>query len=234
MRPRWPTLTLATAVLSTMLLSASLPATLAAPQEPAAAATRPALSITRAASEILVDGVLDEPAWAGAMRLDVEYEWFPEDNVRPPVRTEFLATYDDRNLYAAWICHDPNPSEIRAHLMDRDQVDTFVQDDHVLLMIDPFNDERRGFQFRLNPLGVQADAIFSENEGVEDFSYDMIWASAGRITPDGYVVEIAIPLNQIRFPRSAGAQTWGFYVGRAYPRNVRHRIGAHPVDRNKA
>jgi len=35
-------------------------------------------------------------------------------------------------------------AEIRAHLMDRDAIDTLVQDDHVMLQIDPFNDERRG------------------------------------------------------------------------------------------
>lgn len=53
--------------------------------------------------------------------------------------------------------------------MDRDAVNTFIQDDHVAFIIDAFNDERRGFQFRINPLGVQADANFSESEGYEDF-----------------------------------------------------------------
>ncbi len=118
--------------------------------------------------------------------------------------------------------------------MDRDAIDTFVQDDHVVLMIDPFNDERRGFQFRINPLGVQADAVFSQNEGIEDWSFDMIWDSAGRITEEGYVVEVAIPLQQIRLPRSEGVQTWGFDVGRSYPRNVRHRMSAAPHSRSNS
>jgi hypothetical protein len=208
----------------------------APPAVPAAVDTaRPAarhFEVHRATSDIRVDGVLDEKAWADALTYDISYEWSPGENVPPPVQTEFLVTYDDRNLYAAWRCHDPKPAEIRAHLMDRDSIDTFVQDDHVVLMIDPFNDERRGFQFRINPLGVQADAVFSENEGIEDWSFDMIWASAGKIGPDGYVVEIAIPLNQIRFPRASGAQTWGFDTGRSYPRNVRHRIASWPHDRN--
>ena len=72
--------------------------------------------------------------------------------------------------------------------MDRDQVETFVQDDHVLVQFDTFNDQRRAFQFRINPLGVQADAIFSEVGGSEDFSWDMIWKSAGSITDFGYTV----------------------------------------------
>lgn len=189
--------------------------------------------VRRATSAVTVDGVLDEQAWRDALAYDLPYEWMPGDNVPPPVTTEFLVTYDSRNLYVAWRCHDPEPGRIRSHLMDRDAVDTLIQDDHVVLMIDPFNDERRGWQFRLNPLGVQADAIFSENEGVEDFSYDLIWASAARITADGWVAEAAIPFAMLRFPRTSEPQTWGFDVGRSYPRSVRHRILAWPRDRDR-
>jgi hypothetical protein len=192
------------------------------------------LEIHRAASPIQVDGRLDEPAWSSALTFDIPYEWQPGDNTVPPVATDFLATYDDHYLYAAFKARDPRPAEIRAHLMDRDSIDTLVQDDHVVLQIDPFNDERRGLQFRVNPLGIQADASFSPNEGGEDWSFDMIWDSAGRITEDGYVVEMAIPLNQIRYPRTRGVQTWGFDVGRSYPRNVRHRMSAAPHDRNNS
>ena len=187
--------------------------------------------IQRATSKIEVDGKLDEQAWSSALVFDVPYEWQPGDNAEPPVKTDFLVTYDDDNLYAAFKAYDPRPAEIRAHVMDRDLIDTFVQDDHIVLMIDTFNDERRGFQFRVNPLGVQADAVFSQNEGIEDWSFDMIWASEGRITEEGYIVEMAIPLAQIRFSVTEGTQTWGFDVGRSYPRSVRHRISASRRDR---
>jgi len=211
----------------------SFPCAPAAPEGPGA---RPPAAgpyvVNAATSEIHVDGVLDEPAWADALVVSLDHEWFPGDGVSPPVRTEALITYDERNLYVAFRCQDPDPRQIRAHLLDRDQIDTFVQDDHVTLMIDPFNDERRGFQFRVNPLGVQADAIFSEIEGIEDFSWDIIWKSRGRVTEDGWVAELAIPLNQIRFPAGAEPQTWGFDLGRSYPRNVRHRIASYYRDRN--
>src|SRR4029077_12746998 len=138
--------------------------------------------IHRASSPIKVDAVLDEPAWADALTFDLPFEWDPGDNTPPPVRTDFLLTYDDHNLYAAWRAYDPDPKSIRAHLMDRDNLTTVFIDDHVVLMVDPFNDERRAFQFRVNPLGGQADAIFSQNDQLEDFSYDMIWSSAARIT----------------------------------------------------
>jgi hypothetical protein len=211
---------------SLALLALLLPAAVLA-QVPAPQAPRH-FDIRRATGPIQIDGQLDEPAWGEALTFDVPYEWQPGDNVTPPVATDFLTAYDDHYLYAAWRAHDPRPGEIRAHLMDRDSIDTFVQDDHVVLMIDPFNDERRGFQFRINPLGVQADAVYSQQDGGEDWSFDMIWQSASRITADGYVVEVAIPLNQLRFPANRGPQTWGFDVGRSYPRSVRHRMSSVP------
>jgi len=215
---------------------------------PLAAATRPRdrqapppiqggrenpLFLTKAASPVKVDGVLDDAAWADAARLDIAYEWTPGENTPSPVKTEVFVSYDDSAIYIAYKCFDPEPGVIRAHLMDRDDTDTLIQDDHISFMLDTFNDERRAFQFRVNPLGVQADAAFSEQDGSEDFSWDAIWKSAGRIEEFGYAIEVAIPFNQLRFPSGSGIQTWGFEADRSYPRNVRHRMSTHPRDRDK-
>jgi hypothetical protein len=212
------------------LLLSCVAAVAQSPKPPAA--NRAMFAVSRAASSIIVDGVLDEQAWQQAVNVPVAYEWAPGDNIAPPVKTDCLVTYDATNLYIAFRAYDPRPAEIRAHLMNRDDTNTLIQDDHVGLILDTFNDERRGFQFRVNPLGVQADAIFSEQDGVEDFSWDMIWESAGRITADGYIVEIALPLKQLRFQARQDVQTWGFQAFRSWPRNVRHRLSSHRLDRN--
>jgi hypothetical protein len=191
------------------------------------------LEVTRATSAIKIDGVLDEAAWKSALVIDLPYEWFPGDNVTPPVRTEALVTFDADHLYVAFRCQDPDPRAIRAHLIDRDAIGTFIQDDHVGFNLDTFDDEQRAFQFRVNPLGVQVDAVFSEVSAAEDFSWDAIWASAGRITPEGYTVEISIPFRQLRFPRSSAPQTWGFDLFRSYPRDVRYRLSSRYTDRAK-
>ena len=195
---------------------------------------RRTLEVQRAPAAIRVDGALDEEGWSGAAVLELIYEYFPGDNTPPPVRTECFVTYDESSIYVGFRAYDSSPSEIRAHLADRDAITTFQQDDHVGFQFDAFNDERRAFQFRINPLGVQADAIFSELDGIEDFAWDAIWESAGQVTSDGYVVEVAIPFSQLRFPRADGALTWGFDVFRSYPRNVRHRISAAYNDRNRS
>jgi hypothetical protein len=197
-------------------------------------AEQPEYFVRATDTPIVVDGRLDEASWRDATVIPLDFEYQPGDNIPAVVSTDAMITFDHKFLYVAFRAEDPEPDKIRAHLMDRDQINTFVQDDHVVLLIDTFNDERRGFQFRVNPLGVQADAIFSETEGYEDFSWDKIWDSAGGITDFGYVVEIAISLKQLRFPRTQEAQTWGFELSRSYPRNVRHRFSAVPKDRDSS
>jgi hypothetical protein len=230
-----PPICLAAAVLVALCLG---PSSARAQQAPATPPGKAAPSLVhfaavRTSTPVKVDGVLDDEAWKAATAVPVLYEWAPGDNATPPVRTECLVTYDRDNLYVAFRAFDPDPRQIRAHLMDRDDTDTLIQDDHIGVMIDTFNDERRAFQFRVNPKGVQADALFSEQDGVEDFSWDMIWDARGRITPEGYIVEAALPLKQLRFPGGGNAQTWGFEAFRSWPRNVRHRLTSRYTDRDK-
>jgi hypothetical protein len=202
-----------------MITAVILAATLAAPVE-----VRPATSPIR------IDARLEEPAWAAATPIPVAYEWYPNDNTAAPVTTEALVTYDDRNLYVAFRAKDPQPSRIRARYHERDAA---LSDDLVGFYLDPFNDDRRAYQFRINPLGVQIDAINSDVEATEDFTWDGIWESAGMVTADGYVVEVAVPLQQLRIPSRNGAQTWGFLAIREWPRDVQHRLRSVQTDQNR-
>lgn len=221
-----------------LLAAAAAPSAAAQAAAPAiqpAAASTPApaapLHAVRADGPVVVDAMLSEAIWAAAQPVEMGWEWFPGDNVEPPVRTECRAGFDDENLYLGCTAFDPDPSRIRARLSDRDKPFT---DDHLIFMIDPFNDQRRAYEFRVTALGVQMDAMFIPQEGFEDFSWDAVWTSAGRITADGYVVEVAIPFRALRFPQSAGPQSWRIIMERVYPRSVRHRIRSTYVSRNNA
>jgi hypothetical protein len=121
--------------------------------------------VARAAGPIVVDGRLDETAWEAAAAVAVPFEWFPGDNTAAPVETHVRVAFDDERLYVGFRARDPRPAAIRAHLADRD--DAF-QDDSVAFAIDPFNDRRTAYLFRVNPLGVQMDARLSDVEDSED------------------------------------------------------------------
>ena len=99
-------------------------------------------------------------------------------------------------------------------------------------MLDTFNDQRRAFEFFVNPFGVQMDLINDDVNRSESESWDAIWDSAGQINERGFAVEMAIPFSQLRFPRVAGDLTWGIDVLRFRPRAQRARISNNPQDRN--
>ena len=183
--------------------------------------------ITPTDQKIVIDGSVDEAAWRQALKIDQFVEMHPGDNIEPPVRTEAWMTYDRETLYIAFRCFDPDPSKIRAIYADRDGPGS---DDLVAVLLDTFKDERKAFYFQVNPLGVQLDATFVEPVG-NDYSWDTIWTSAGRITATGYEVELAIPFKSIRFPDKP-EQVWGFTVERYYPRDSSHRITSHRNDRS--
>ena len=179
---------------------------------------------------VKIDAVLDEAVWKTAQPMEFDAETNPGDNIVPPARTVGYMTYDRKNLYVAFQCFDPNPKAIRAHISDRD---TAFSDDFVGVVLDTFNDNRRAFEFFVNPLGVQMDLIQDDTNRVEDESWDAIWTTAGRITDEGYIVEMAIPFTSIRFAKTDAEQTWGVDMVRIYPRNSRHRLGLQGQSRDR-
>lgn len=179
---------------------------------------------------IAIDGILDEPAWQNALVLELATETNPRENLPAEIETHAYLLEDGERFLVAFDARDPDPEAIRAYLRDRDSA---YNDDFVGVIIDTFNDERRAFEFFANPLGVQMDLTNDDVNKRESDSWNAIWDSAGRITADGYVVEMAIPFSQLRFPRQAGKQTWGIDVVRFYPRETRVRVATSPRERGR-
>lgn len=183
--------------------------------------------IPRVTDKAKIDGDLDDSVWQDALKFELNYEVWPGENITPPVKTEVLLAYNKTYLYVAFRALDENPAAIRATIHDRDSLGT---DDWVGLILDPFNDAQRTFDFFCTPRGIQADMI--ESAGNTGGRWDAIWESAGKITDWGYAVEMAIPFSSLRFQRVKGDQVWRIDAVRSYPRNVRHHIGLFPRDRN--
>ena len=161
----------------------------------------------------------------------------PKDGSPPSQKTDAYFGYDDKNLYIVAVCFDNEPDKIRSHLTRREQM--IDDDDWIEVTLDTFHDQRRGFLFTTNPAGVQADALWSENNG-PDFSFDTVWNSQAKLTSQGYIVLFEIPFRSLRFPRnyaymgsasaavragemvqrprSSGEQTWGITLLRNIPR----------------
>ncbi|MCX6544153.1 MAG: DUF5916 domain-containing protein [Acidobacteria bacterium] len=185
----------------------------------------PTFSIPRIDAPIAVDGQLDEPAWSQATRLVGFSEYRPVDSQPASEQTEALLFYSPSALYIGIIAHDSVPGSIRATVADRDNIS---QDDWVRIFLDTFSDRRRAFVFGVNPLGSQEDGVQTEGGfnagsmfgGTIDLNPDYQFDSKGRLTPDGYVVEVRIPFKSLRYPGGA-PQRWGINLSRKTQRTGR-------------
>lgn len=191
---------------------------------PASAATH---HVPRVEGDLDLDGRLDEPLWRDAVTFELKYETDPGENIPALVRTVVYFAYNESHVLAAVRAYDPDPSAIRAHYRDHDDIGG---DDWCALILDTFNDNRRYFDFFVNPLGVQAEVIESTQGG--GGAWDAIWDAGGAIDDEGYVVEYSIPFSSLSFPRSGREQSWGVDVVRSYPRSVDHRLTLFPRARD--
>ncbi len=176
---------------------------------------------------VVIDGILDDEIYQFALQVDVNIEIVPGLNIDPGIKTLVYIVDRGSSIVFAFKAQDPNPEKIRAYLRDRDSA---YQDDFVGVILDTYNDERRALEFFVNPLGAQMDLIRSGNN--EDDSWDAIWDAAGKITDEGFVVEIQIPYNELQMPKIKGNKTWGISFFRSYPRDVRKQIRDTELDRN--
>ena len=181
--------------------------------------------------DIAIDGKLDEAAWNGALVQEVAYDIQPGDNTPAPVRTIVRLGYTADALYVSFHALDEKPGEILAHLRDRDAA---FSDDWVGVFLDTFDDQRRGYELIVNPLGVQGDLIRDEanSENQEDASWDGLWSSAGQLTAEGYDVEMRIPFSTLRFRGGPQDQRWGISLFRNWPRDKRHQLTSHKSPRD--
>ena len=76
--------------------------------------------VPRLSAAPVIDGKVDEAAWAGAAEYELGYEISPGDNTVPEVKTTARIGYTNDALYVSFIAADPKPGDIRAHLRDRD------------------------------------------------------------------------------------------------------------------
>ena len=136
----------------------------------------------------------------------------PGDGVPCSLETGASVSYDDENLYVLFVADD-DPAKVRAHLARREDI---LGDDRVEVYLDTFQDGHRAYLFACNPLGVQLDGVLVEGQD-EDDTFDTLWYSDGKLTPQGYVVRMTIPFRSLRFDNRR-AQTWGIALGRIIQR----------------
>ena len=157
-----------------------------------------------------MDGDLDEPSWQSATPVTDFLKYTPTEGGPPPGVTEVRFLQDDRNLYVGIRVADA-PYRVRARMSARERINA---DDQVGIYLDTFHDGRSGYIFYLNALGIQQDV--RHNSGNWNPNWDTAFRSQGRVTDDGFELEVAFPWRSLKFP-SNDRQVWGLILTRKVP-----------------
>ena len=201
-----------------------------------AAASRPTVTATRAATPPVIDGRLDDEMWRSGALIDTFVQEEPVEGAPATEKTEVRVAYDKDKLYFGIHAFYSDVGLRRANRSDRDKLDN---DDTVTVILEPFLDYLRGYTFSVNGYGVQRDSMIVVQNNTSDaggqLSFNALYQSGGQLSDDGWTAEIAIPIKSLRYPsRKAGeAHRWGFQLRREIKSKDESDVWS-PVSRNNA
>lgn len=174
--------------------------------------TEKSVSIPRIEEAPVIDGALDEVLWEKAVVITDLHQVVPTEYSEPSQRTEFLLAYDDDYLYVGARMYETDPGLIEAKVLR--QGEGLRVDDRIRVILDPFNDNRSGYQFQTNANSVRFDGIYKGEQN--DFNWDGIWLGASEVTDFGWVTEVAIPFKTLSFNEDSD---WGLNLVREVVRD---------------
>ena len=175
-----------------------------------------------------IDAVLDDDAWQNAQIASDFVEFRPNPGTLNPEekRTEVKMAYNDDAIYISAYLYD-NPEDIMTQFTQRDD---FGQSDFFGIIFNPNNDAQNNTEFFVFSSGTQADAVESPNNG-EDFGWNAVWESSVKKQNDGWIVEVKIPYQALRFTQQDNP-TWGIQFHRHF-RKTRSQSTWNPIDVTK-
>lgn len=180
-----------------------------------------------------IDGSLNEEVWLTAPNATGFISSIPNFGEPAADSTSVWILYDNSSIYVGAYLYG-NPSEIRKQFTPRDQ-ERNADADYFAVFIDSYKDRQNAFQFLVTSRNVQSDARISANiipaEGVYgELTWDAVWDSKVSMHPDGWSVEIKIPLFSLRFSNKK-VEEWGIQFLR-FSRRVNETSFWNPVDPN--
>jgi len=180
-----------------------------------------------------IDGNLDEQVWRLAPDASGFITSAPVFGNASADSTLVKVLYDNTSVYiGAYLYGDP--SLIRKQFTPRDQ-ERQADVDFFSVFIDSYHDQQNAYQFLVTSRNVQTDSRLSANilpakDIYGDLSWDAVWDSKVSMHPDGWSVEIKIPLFSIRFSNKENVD-WGIQFLR-YSRSRNETSFWNPEDPN--
>ncbi|MEY4049871.1 MAG: hypothetical protein RL262_705, partial [Bacteroidota bacterium] len=168
------------------------------------------VNIQPTTSQIVLDGILNEPVWKTAVLAKNFIKKYPNNIGDPKQQTEVLMTYDDKNIYFAFKVYAKDEQIIKS--LKRDV--GYEGSDGIAILLDPAGQKTNGYIFTLTAKNVQSeDELTTNTEEKLSWSWDTKWNSATKIYAGYWIGEIAIPLKSLRYNNKQ--QFWGINFLRA-------------------
>jgi hypothetical protein len=175
-----------------------------------AASPVPSMKATARTSVIVLDGHLDDAAWATATPVTEFRQMDPKPGDPATQRSEFRILFDDEAVWIGARLYDSEGAKgVRTSLVRRDQE---FNSDFIEIAIDGFHDHLSRAFFDVNPSGSIQDQL-GIGSSCCDSGWDPVWQVKTSIDSLGWSAEIRIPLSQLRFG-SDPEQTWGLQLRR--------------------
>ena len=183
----------------------------------------PAASASAIASAPVIDGRLDDDAWAEAQVLTGFIQREPTEGRPVSERTEVRVAYDEEALYVgAWL-FDSDPTSLVFGQTLRDA--SLNESDAFVLVLDTYLDRQNGFVFGTTPAGIEYDGqVANEGQGGGggggrpggggsrqqrgsgggfNLNWDGSWEVATSTDSLGWYAEMRIPFTTLRYGRGA-------------------------------
>jgi len=198
-----------------------------------ARAAAPQFVALKVANPPVLDGTLDDPAWAAAPVADQFFEVFPHALEPSGYPTRVRVLYDDRYLYVGIEAEDPDAALIPSHFNRRDHLYAPTSDDYLHLFLDALDTGHSAQTFAVNVRGNQQDGIWNEDSQSTDYSPDFDWQSYTARNAHGWTALMRIPLTSLRY-RPGEHQTWKLIAARGIIRDYYYgEASTHiPADSN--
>ena len=176
---------------------------------------RPALRAGALANAAFaLDGQLTDPAWSTADSILNLVTIEPEEGGVPAGQTTVKVLVNASEIIVGVLCRDTNPAGIVSFSKARDA--DLEREDHVLIVLDPFQDGRSGYVFAVNPSGARFDGLVSEQGEEVNSAWDAVWEAKTSRDSRGWSAEIRLPIKSLSFKK--GLTGWGFNVQRRVQR----------------
>jgi len=164
--------------------------------------------------QINFDGKLDDPVWLIVPAVS-NFTQRELDFGKPATdQTKVAVLYDNLALYVGVWCYQRRDN-ITAKFLQRDF--DFNSEDNFQVIISPFNDQRNGYLFIINPAGARTDVLVSGQDGF-NIDWNGVWDTKTSITGEGWFAEIRIPFNTLQFKKEL-VHTWALN----FERNIRYK-----------